>query len=283
MSPVFEAAEDISLRAMSELDLSRMGNFFTQSETVMACLRAYFEELKCVINSAQLVADMDSFRRCANANFNSAVSFLGACGRKRSNLLVLRLDLYYRPDVSQSLGDSDADVAVTPKSSVLHRGVFHKELWRRFGEALIGFMWCMEWGKKRKLHFHYLILIDSSKHQLDVLHCRSLGEFWETQATQGLGAYFNVNARAAKARIYSNHAIGKVDLAVPEVQEGLRLIAAYFTLSRYFMKLDATDACRTFGHSKYPTASRGPGRPPKLTAPVIPNGFAKSLRGLAFI
>jgi hypothetical protein len=208
---------------------------------------------------------VDDFERGAFKNYRSLMKYIARCFGKRTNMLVLRLDLEYQRLVEQ-LADGKGDLgAVTLPEIKRHRKMFQTELHRQFGEACIGFVWKLEFGTERGYHFHFLIMLDSSLHQQDVVIGRFLGECWRV-ITEGKGSYFNCNSQKQN---YRYCALGRVHDGDSMAMLGLHYFACYVTLPDVFAQLILPGRDRAFGKGNMPDVNeKRVGRPRKRAEPL---------------
>jgi hypothetical protein len=104
-----------------------------------------------------------------------------------SRVLVVRLDVGYEKDTYDQLD--------TPEV-IKDRELFLAAV-RRLYPDLIGYVWALEYGKKRRYHYHMALLFNGSRHQEDVRLARALGELWQ-QLSHTTSTYYNCNANKDK-------------------------------------------------------------------------------------
>ena len=163
----------------------------------------------------------------------------------RSRYLVLFLTLNYKPE---------------------HRGRITLDDLRRHRDqllknaqsnALLGgikaYIWKIEEGGKAGLHLHFLVFY-SGAYRGDVHIAKSIGEYWETTVTQGLGAYWSSNSTASKERLAERGlpvGVGQVDRKDLQGREGVLQVIRY--LAKPGQEIDGRPGHgRTFGMSLMP-------------------------------
>ncbi|MBE0508848.1 MAG: inovirus-type Gp2 protein [Marinospirillum sp.] len=141
----------------------------------------------------------DNQKRLAESNLQSALKYLDDLKQKYPRLLVVRLDLYYRAKHQQNKTlanlQSDRDKFLNNR----HR--------YEYFDSLVGYVWCFEYGNKKTVHCHMLLLFDGKHRCKDEWIGRQLGERWE-EITKGHGGYFNSNASDSKSRLRKWQASG---------------------------------------------------------------------------
>lgn len=103
-------------------------------------------------------------------------------------VIVLRLDLYYRPS---ELNKIDSKIACKDFERMLsnrrHNRIF---------EGMIGYIAKLEYGIQRGFHWHVIFFLDGDIRMptADIYHAKKIGEYWSEFITGGAGSYFNINA-----------------------------------------------------------------------------------------
>lgn len=91
------------------------------------------------------------------------------------------------------------------------------------------YIWKIEEGPKSGLHIHFLIFY-SGNHRADAHIAQRIGEYWETVATRGVGAYWSSHSSREKARIIARGqalGIGQIDRNDTKGREAIRTIIRY--------------------------------------------------------
>jgi hypothetical protein len=247
-SPYFDAIERVARRIYREGSLTAAIVGYTKTpldeKSAKALIGALSFIAKCLRNAIRAAGqDYYNFSKNAKERHKRLHARVYAAMRKRSRLTILRPDTSYSSEVDQTnINHADPGV-VTPDLLSAHRAQFGKYLNARFGSAMLDYFGEAEYGKDRKWHIHWIIILDAAKHQSDVLLTKQLGEHWKTTITGGLGHYWNCNAHK---HLYRYLAIGKVDVNGENFRLGLRFMLAYFTLSGMFITLDLPEKFRSF-------------------------------------
>ncbi len=115
---------------------------------------------------------MNSFMRAYNKNRQSLHDYIHQLFESYSRLLVIRLDLSYKTSgVMEWLGnpleeskDSDRR-SITVDDVIAHREQFIEHLREKFGKALKGYVWKLEYGSRKGYHYHTIVFLDGAKYR----------------------------------------------------------------------------------------------------------------------
>ena len=158
------------------------------------CIRFIQEDLAQADTKFELKRIQRQQRNQKNSIRQYIEQLLGYFGR----LEVIRLDLGYQQDIEVSYSEL-----------IRHREQLTRYLREKHdGNAHVGFIWKLEYGLKKGYHFHMMIFMDGSKVQQSILHGKLIGDHWNKAITNGLGTYFNCNAKKGE---YRDCGIGRVD------------------------------------------------------------------------
>ncbi len=247
-SPYFDAIERVAKRIYRKSSLIAAIVSYTKTpldeKSAKALLGALRFIAKCLSNEIRAASqDYYNFSKNAKERHKRLHARVYTAMRKRSKLTILRLDTSYASEVDQTNHNQAEPGVITPEGLRVHRADFGKYLNARFGSAMLDYFGEAEYGKDRKWHIHWIIILDAAKHQSDVLLTKQLGEHWKTTITRGQGSYWNCNANK---HLYRYLAIGKVDVNSENFRIGLRFMLAYITLPGMFIILDLPDKFRSF-------------------------------------
>lgn len=128
-------------------------------------------------------------REQASRNFKSVSHYLGQLREQYKRLLMVRLDVFYREEYKNNKGlpQLQSDRTMFMKNWQI------KPLFNH----LVGYVWCFEYGGKKGLHCHMLLIFNGQHRHQDEWIGRKLGEHW-VQVTHGQGGYYNSNAAGSK-------------------------------------------------------------------------------------
>ncbi len=162
-----------------------------------------------------------------NDRNNSSKKLINSLFDQHGRILALRLDFGYRLDRQYSL-----------PYVCIHRERLIRLISTRgqkIGDALLDYIWKLEYGFDKSYHLHMLILLDGNQLQGDVVLAQRIGECWNNDITGGDGIYFNCNA--IKDR-YKKLGIGKIEY--DDIEKRHHLIeecANYLTKHDYYMPI----------------------------------------------
>lgn len=194
---------------------------------------------------------MNSYMRAYNKNRQSLHDYIHQLFESYSRLLVIRLDLSYKNfrvmDWVESIlkKPKDLDVKkITVNDVVAHREQFIEHLREKFGKALKGYVWKLEYGSMKGYHYHTIVFLDGAQYREDVTIAKSLGNYWMEQITGNAGLYFNCNAKKIR---YKSCAVGMRSHSDPDLWEGMYRLIDYLTKPDLWVRLQLPDNRRTFG------------------------------------
>lgn len=184
----------------------------------------------------RLLKVQDSSRdRLRRSNFSRARKVLYRAFARSSRVLAIRLDVGFRRGSScTAMAPAKALTAAKTQPDILWAkkciAKFIAHLSKVFGRGRFDYIWKVEYGIKKGFHWHFVILLNRHKHQLDVSIARQLGEHWEKEICAGQGVYYNCNA--VKWR-YPHKGIGEIDRSDTEKREILEM-----KVVQYLVKFD---------------------------------------------
>jgi hypothetical protein len=154
--------------------------------------------------------------------------YVDAWFAKLAKLIVLRIDLSYRPEYWETitLEDLNADY------ERLENNARHNKIFR----GRRGHVAKIEYGLGKGLHMHVIFLFDTEHKQAirHVYHAQQIGEYWKRVVTKGRGDYWNCNADTAKYQRWGKLGVGS--LHVEEDHEKIRNLKLF--VIDYLCKMD---------------------------------------------
>ena len=262
MHHVFNPKLTVMLRAMKTYAevIRRNGDpdrNITQSEALVVGLRRLVRFVRRVAKAWRFINAVKTHERQEQDNFNSARDFIYHQASMHSKLLVLRIDLYFKPyyDVAR------ADKAVHD----FLRWLRGKACKRTLLPGYLGFMIKRENGLIRGMHWHLMVLCDGNEQRSADFLSRQLGEHWMRRTGQGPGAYHNCYSDRKR---YLFNGLGLVTLDDVEKLAGIR--AAIWYMSKQDCVIKATsNKERNFWRSPIPRqALKKLGRPRASSDPL---------------
>lgn len=246
---VFHPKVTVMLRAMRTYAgvIARQGDpraqVTYQPELVLA-LQRLVRFVRRVAKAYRFINALRAHERQENDNFSSARDFLYYLAGGHSKLLVLRLDLYFKPyfDVER------ADKAVIG----FLRWLRGKACKRALLPGYLGFMIKRENGLIRGMHWHLCVICKGNEQRSADFLTRQLGAHWAQYTAQGPGSFHN--CYADRHRNYFN-GLGLVRLDDEEKLAGLRVMIWYMSKQTCVIKASSSKQ-RNFWRSPIPRQAR---------------------------
>lgn len=189
----------------------------------VAPMELFFAEIYRSLKSKRISSAIKNHRRMERQNFRSCWSYIHwLFEHKRSRLLILRLDLYFRPLAK----DWGASIDAEKVHSSFLRGLRED----RIIKNVIGWISKREVGIDRGVHYHVLVAVDGHEHRDAANLTRMLGERWvemcgeEPEETYPRASYFNCYTLKDW---YKYNCIGLVRLDNKQMMEGLKAAIRY--------------------------------------------------------
>lgn len=145
-------------------------------------------------------------------NFRSGCDYIAEQFERHSRLLVLRIDLYFRPDAKGWGYSEAANRALTNYLRALRLG--------RIVRGYLGFVIKRENGISRGMHYHLMVLLDGHLHRSAYHLTRRMGQAWIKRVGEEKGSYFNCYA---KKDLYRYNGLGLVHVSDTEKLLGIRI------------------------------------------------------------
>ncbi len=162
---------------------------------------------------------------------------------KRSRYLMLFLTLNYKPEYRD---DITLDDIRRHRDRLLKNTEYNSLL-----KGIEGYIWKIEEGREAGLHIHMLIFYSGAS-RADVHIAQSIGEYWESVATRGLGAYWNSNGdKDSLRRRGLGLGVGQVNRKDDSKRLAIHGIIRYLAKSAQAVTERAPHV-RTFGISELP-------------------------------
>ena len=163
----------------------------------------------------------ESFAANSRAKLQRALEYVLSLFGMRSRLLILRVDLYVRPESREWGYTDEADAAFDHFADALARGQIVPDV--------VGWMAAREEGIWRGRHYHVWVAVDAHEHRAGANLAKLLGEYWvdECVGSPKLGSYFNCFALLKK---YRHLGIGTV-----RCDDANKLLGVFYAV-RYLLK-----------------------------------------------
>jgi len=160
-------------------------------------------------------------------------------GRGYSRLLVLRLDLGYREDYSQTV---TIDQAKQDWKVFKNRSRFNSAF-----KYVVGGIWKLEWGVKRGHHFHCIFFLKGSDVYDEKFNAEKIGECWNRATPEDTGIVHISNLRK-----FDRRAVGMIEDDDPVKRGYLMEHLGYLAKKEQALQIKLTDGTRTFGKWQTP-------------------------------
>lgn len=145
--------------------------------------------LRRVFRAKWFSARVKNYPRNAVDNFKSSREYVIELFRGKSRLLIVRVDLYFRPGALDVIKPGEASRAFEKFIRALREG--------RITPGIDGWVAKREPGFHRGTHYHIFVAIDGHDHRAGVTIAQTLGEYWVRECVRSawLGSYYNCFAR----------------------------------------------------------------------------------------
>lgn len=239
------------------------------------------EKLRQALRSDSFRKTIERKKKAISKNKQSLLKYIKALFEYRSRLLVVRLDLGYsnysklerlykfRPHHT-SKKTKLAPMPTPQKNNKIfgeiarqHRDTLIKQLSTKFKKDLVGYVWKLEYGKDKGLHYHMIFFLDGSTCREDITIAKAIGELWKTEITHSEGVYWNLNADKKRFEINNRVATGMIHYKDITMRNNLVRMATYLIKPDYFVRTVLPDGARTFGKGGLPAKTKT-GRPRNL-------------------
>jgi len=158
---------------------TRNGDPVLSDPRMRQILKVAVDSIREACCSQAYKSEVDNYMRNEEKNIASCCDYLAAQFQRRSQLLILRVDLYFRPEFKGWGYTREADG---------HYARFLRALREnRIVPDVLGYISKREDGIDRGIHFHALIVLDGHKHRDAANLTRMVGEDWVRRC--GLGEY----------------------------------------------------------------------------------------------
>lgn len=145
--------------------------------------------LRRVFGSKWFKARVKNYPRNAADNFKSCREYVIELFRGKSRLLIVRVDIYFRPGALDFIKPGEANRAIEKFIRALREG--------RITPGIEGWIVKREPGFHRGTHLHAFAAINGHDHRAGATIAQTLGEYWVKECVRSdwLGSYYNCFAR----------------------------------------------------------------------------------------
>ena len=166
------------------------------------------------INKTQI--KVNERRKDAEKRYLDYCKYIDSLFDDRARLLVLRVDLFYKKQHSNSISISDMqkDLASFFKNQ-RHNSLFDYKK---------GYIVKLEYGIDKGFHWHLLFFFDGSerKSSSHIHLAEGIGEYWINAITKGRGDYWNVNNKVDHYEKLERRGIGVINWNDDELRKNLK-------------------------------------------------------------
>lgn len=197
-----------------------------------------------------------NYQRNTDNAMKSTNGLIDQLFQRHGRLLVIRVDFGYREEFNES--NSLEVLYEQAKADREHLFENIRSNHTLFGDDYLGYIWKLEFGLYKKLHYHFVFFFNGAKVLRDIVKAWYIGEYWKNVITNGRGTYFNCNAKKGD---YIYPGIGAIDYDDGVAVDNLKFAMSYLAKPDYTVKMIANDGDRVFGRSEPDDFSKWPGRP----------------------
>lgn len=199
----------------------------TQDMEPVQALRHLVGYVRRVCNSRAFHNVLHDYERKAKDNFKSGRDYITEQFERHARLLVLRVDLYFRPDAKGWAYCKVADMAVINYLRALRLG--------RIVPGYLGFIIKRENGISRGLHYHLMVFLDGHLHRNAYHLTQRMGEAWVRRAGADKGSFFNCYARKD---LFRYNGLGLVHVSDTVKLIGIRIALWYMSKQDCVLMVD---------------------------------------------
>lgn len=209
------------------------------------------------------------WRRNANKNLGRIRQYVDLLFERHARLEVLRVDLLYReacvddqsaPKAGERLSAASQQCQAhmldgkkivrenlaridvrTAKEDMAHflRNMRNNTIF----DAMVGYIWKLEYSRWSGYHFHCVFFYDGSKVQKGAYLAQQIGDYWASTITKGRGFAHNCNL---DQRRYRSWGIGRVDYDDVDKRVKLDQALAYLAKREQYVRVKPGSKCRVF-------------------------------------
>lgn len=183
--------------------------------------------------------------RAAGKNFRSGCKYTIALLKGRQSVMILRIDLYYRPDPTGIAHGQSADKALDGYLRALRRG--------RIVPGYLGSMIKRQAGPGRGMHYHLALYHEPRLHRNAWFLAQLLGDYWLKRVGRDKGSFFNCYRWGDRFRYNS---LGLVHVGDVAKLAGVRLMIWSMSKDDCKLKIDSKKT-KDFWRSKLPAVPDG--------------------------
>ncbi|WP_175497105.1 YagK/YfjJ domain-containing protein [Variovorax boronicumulans] len=205
----------------------------------------FLELIRRKSRSASFRKRVSRRKQNSHRNFESLKKYIDALFDVYSKLLVIRIDVGYRMKDAKSM-------SLTEVQGHLQRFLNNRRSNELF-KHMVGYIWKLEEGEHRGLHYHLCLLFDGNQVEKDEYYADQFCKYWVDDIADGRGTGFNCNRD--KFNRYKNCGIGMVRHDDHDKRAILMDAIGYLTkIEQYLMSMILLKT-RTLGRGEMPTVA----------------------------
>ena len=205
------------------------------------------KDIKSRYKSEGVKSRIRTRRSDAEEEFNDYCSYENSMFEVCANLIVLRIDLYYKKEFSKAID-------IYSVIDDLNHLVKNKRCNLIFKD-MVGYIAKIEYAVEKNIHIHSIFFFDGSK-RLRTSHAhfsKQIGEYWVSTITKGRGDYWNSNARIKDFMKLGICGIGPVHANDIKTRQNLRnIVIRYLCKTDQFFRPKAKPRTKLIRRGNYP-------------------------------
>lgn len=174
----------------------------------------------------------------AKNQFSSVTELIKCLYENYSRLVVCRIDFALKPEF--------VETQTLEEMQKYLRTLLNNRRFNGLFKDMVGYIWKLEHGIKKGLHYHCVFIFDGSNVQADGFYAQMIGTYWRDQITKGKGTFYNCNFNKNR---YRNVGIGVIDHHDDKKVGYLHDALLYLCKTSQFIMLDVPNHIRCFGRS----------------------------------
>lgn len=186
---------------------------------VIRALEGAAKFTRFVCGRPEFKKQLDNYQRGARKNLKSCLDYVAHLFERHSKLLVIRVDLYVRPEHIEWSASPEAEKCMSRFMRALRDG-------RIIKPEVKGWVLRREAGVYRGIHHHLMVFLDGQKHSHGHTYSEQVGQAWVDKFSDGKGSYWNCWILRKE---YMHNALGVVCLSDRDMLKGIWVALSYLT------------------------------------------------------
>lgn len=231
------ACDELKILTWQTYTCSRQGRI---SDRNAECFNELVEKIRHLAKQPLFRSRIRHAKSDLIRNYSSCERYVRYLFAKKggSRHMVLRLDLGYRKEYAFDVFTADA-------KADLKRLLNHRRRNKRLFGDLAGYIWKIEYGAERLLHFHVVLFFTGKNASKHGYWAQQVGLYWQNVITKGRGTFHNCNYHQSE---YKKWGIGEVNRSDTVKIGNLLGAIGYFFKTEQCIPIQKSDPqYRTFG------------------------------------